>query len=57
MYIDGKGWINAMLLAGQRRYIDQSLKLQGCNQDPKELMHNAYVYDKNGKARWQDVQG
>ena len=52
MYIDGKGWINGSALGkgnkkGSSEPITQAPK--GTTKIQKNLMHNAYVYDKNGK--------
>ena len=51
-YIDGKGWINGSALGKGKKSsssepITQAPK--GVTKIQKNLMHNAYVYDKNGK--------
>lgn len=50
MYIDGKGWIDGSSLGGGKKSSEPITQApKGATKTQKTLMHNAYVYDKEGK--------
>ncbi|MGN1272193.1 MAG: SLAP domain-containing protein [Lactobacillus sp.] len=50
MYIDGKGWIDGSSLGNGKKSSEPITQApKGATKTQKTLMHNAYVYDKNGK--------